>query len=205
MTYILTFCVSLLFLATLGQTVQKWRVDISSSNEKHFEFWWNKCVGSGHAALALRQDWQKQIKYVHDEIGVTSVRCHGILNDDVGVVNGINDYSFINMDKIYDYLLSINMKPYVEISFMPQLFASYNCLKQHFNSNVTPPKNYTIWNDFITQWMTHLVDRYGINQVSQWKFEVWNEPNDKFFQQTSQCTKSTLDDYLKLYSNTAHS
>eukprot|EP01084_Bolivina_argentea_P193576 332098_1 len=96
------------------------------------------------------------------------------------------------------------MRPYVEISFMPYLFASYNCLKQHCKANVTPPKNYTIWNDFIQQWMTHLVDRYGINELSQWKFEVWNEPNDKFFEQTSACTTSTLDDYLKLYSNTAN-
>merc|ERR1712130_809985 len=71
-------------------------------------------------------------------------------------------------------------------------------------SNVTPPKNYTVWNDFIKQWMTHLVDRYGIDEISQWKFEVWNEPNDKFFQQTSKCTQSTLDDYLTLYSNTAN-
>eukprot|EP01084_Bolivina_argentea_P107345 191922_1 len=113
--FFMVCCVCLLFL---GQSSQNWTVDISSSNQQHFEFWWNKCVGSGHAALALRQDWRQQIKYVHDEIGITSVRFHGILNDDVGVVNGINDYSFINIDKIYDYLLSINMRPYVEISFM---------------------------------------------------------------------------------------
>ena len=96
---------------------------------------------------------------------------HGILDDDVGIVNGINDYSFVNVDKIYDYLVSIDMKPYIEISFMPQAFASYNCQILHYNANVTPPKNYTIWNDFINQWVTHLVDRYGIDTVSQWKFE----------------------------------
>eukprot|EP01084_Bolivina_argentea_P193577 332099_1 len=203
MTSFLVISVFLLHV-TFTQSTQEWKVDISSSTEKHFEFWWNKCVGSSHAALALRKDWRQQIKYVHDETGISSVRFHGILDDDVGVVNAINDYSFINIDKIYDYLLSINMRPYVEISFMPYAFASYDCFKQHVKANVTPPKNYTVWNDFIKQWMTHLVNRYGINEVSQWKFEIWNEANDKFFQQTSQCNESTLNDYLKLYSNTAY-
>ena len=155
---------------------QTWSIDISNSGELHFEFWWNKCVGSGHGSLALRQDWQQRLKYIHDETGMERVRFHGILNDDVGSYNGENDYSFINIDKIYDYLLSIGMHPYVEISFMPDDFASTSNTVFHYKGNISPPKDWSVWYGFIQTWMTHLIDRYGIDEVSKWKFEVWNEP-----------------------------
>ena len=43
----------------------------------------------------------------------------------------------------------------------------------------------------------HLVDRYGIDEVAQWYFEVWNEPNIDFWDgipssdRTSSCTTHT--------------
>ena len=171
-----------------GNNTQLWSVNISASNQQHFEYFWNKCVGSGHGSLALRQDWQQQLKYVHDEIGFTQVRFHGILDDDVGPVNGNNDYSFVNIDKIYDYIISINMKPYVEISFMPEIFATNaSCTTEHYKGIITPPKDWNTWYYFIKQWMQHLVDRYGISQISTWKFEVWyvNQKNKQKIQQKS--------------------
>ena len=142
--------VHVLFLMIISisqsQSVQQWDSTISSSTTYNFDFFWNHCVGSGHGSLALREDWQQHLQNAHESIGVKSVRFHGILDDDVGPVNGINDYSFVNIDKIYDYLLSINMKPYVEISFMPQDFASGDTTTLHYKGNITPPKSWSEWN-----------------------------------------------------------
>ena len=44
---------------------------------------WEKCVGSGHATLALREDWRKQVSMARKEIGIEMVRFHGILDDDM--------------------------------------------------------------------------------------------------------------------------
>eukprot|EP01084_Bolivina_argentea_P099463 178794_1 len=183
---------------------QQWSVDISSPGSSRFEFWFNKCVGSGHGSLALRSDWQKMLKYVHNEIGFSSVRFHGILNDDVGTYNGPGQYSFINTDKIFDFLLSINMKPYIEVSFTPNALASGPCFIDHYKLNSTPPKDYNEWQKYITAWVQHCVDRYGIDTISQWTFEIWNEPNIAFFQQyiNGTCQDSTFDDYILLYNKT---
>lgn len=74
------------------------------------------------------------------------------------------------MDEIYDFLLSINMKPYVELSFMPNLLASGNATIMWYKGNITPPKSWQAWYDLIVELATHLVDRYGIKEVSQWSF-----------------------------------
>jgi hypothetical protein len=83
-----------------------------------FPHFWEYTVGSGHATLALRADWQAQLKRANAELGMKHVRFHGLLSDDMGTLVCENDtllYSFFNTDQIFDFLLSIGMKPFVGI------------------------------------------------------------------------------------------
>ena len=189
----------------VAQSQQQWNVTIDDSVSYSFPFWWNKCVGSGHASLALRKDWQQQILNAKLKFNITQVRFHGILDDDVGPYNGKNDYSFINIDIIFDYLVSINMQPYVEISFMPDKLASTDETVFYYKGNISPPNNWNEWNNFIKSWMEHLVDRYGIDEVSKWLFEVWNEPNCGFWIKDNGCgcenDLNKFEEYMYLYGN----
>ena len=104
---------------------------------------WEHTVGSCHAPLALRADWQQQLRRCHAELGFRYVRFHGLLSDDVGTVITHNDellYSFFNADQIVDFLLSIGMRPFVELSFMPTALASGSKTVFHYRANVTPPR-----------------------------------------------------------------
>ncbi|MCA1577090.1 MAG: beta-xylosidase [Acidobacteria bacterium] len=171
-----------------------------ASEATPFPHFWEHCVGSDHALMALRADWQSQLKRCHEELGFQYVRFHGLLSDDVGTVRNENRktlYSFFNADQIFDYLLSIGMKPFVELSFMPEALASGRKTVFHYQANVTPPEDFKRWASCIREFVAHLVDRYGPNQVRQWFFEVWNEPNLKHF------WTGTQRDYFKLYRFTA--
>ena len=74
------------------------------------------------------------------------------------------------------------MRPFVELSFMPKKLAASEKLHAFwYKPNVAPPKDYAKWDDLITQFAKHLIERYGKEEVSQWYFEVWNEPNIDFW------------------------
>lgn len=164
---------------------------------KHF---WEYCVGSDHALVALRADWQQQLKRCHEELRFERVRFHGLLSDDVGTLVCEEDelvYSFFNADQIFDFLVSIGMQPFVELSFMPTTLASADKTVFHYNANVTPPKDYKQWATLIRKLVGHWVERYGVKEVREWNFEVWNEPNLKAF------WTGTQRDYFKLYRYTA--
>jgi xylan 1,4-beta-xylosidase len=157
---------------------------------------WEHTVGSGHATLGLRADWQAQLKRAHDELGMRHVRFHGILCDDMGTMidqSGEFIYSFFNADQIFDYLLSIGMKPFVELSFMPSCLSSSDQLQFHYRANVSPPRDLSQWSVLIQKIVTHWVERYGVDEVRQWFFEVWNEPNLTAFGSGKQ------EDYFPLY------
>ncbi|MGV8986187.1 MAG: GH39 family glycosyl hydrolase [Cypionkella sp.] len=145
---------------------------------------WEHTIGSGHATLGLRADWQTQLKRAHDELGMQYARFHGILDDDMGTLieqGGEFIYSFFNADQIFDFLLSIGMKPFVELSFMPTALASGQGTQFHYRANISPPRDLAQWSVLIHKLVEHWVDRYGLAEVRQWFFEVWNEPNLKAF------------------------
>ena len=162
--------------------------------------YWETVVGSGHATLGLRADWQRQLKRCHEELGFKYVRFHGILSDDMGTLVDESYtlvYSFFNTDEIFDFLLSVGIKPFVELSFMPSILSSGSDTVFHYKGNVTPPKDYEAWETLIQKLVAHWVDRYGIEEVRTWFFEVWNEPNLSSFWKGSQ------QDYFLLYRHTA--
>jgi xylan 1,4-beta-xylosidase len=171
------------------------RCDVSgpASSLPHF---WEHTIGSGHAPLALRADWQAQMRRSHDELGFSHVRFHGLLGDDMGTLIGEGDtlfYSFFNADQIFDFLLSIGMRPFVELGFMPTVLASGDQTVFHYRANVTPPKDYANWSALIRKLVAHWVERYGLAEVRAWFFEVWNEPNLDAF------GSARKDEYFTLY------
>jgi xylan 1,4-beta-xylosidase len=176
----------------------------ATSEGTPFPHFWEQIFGSGRAILSLREDYRDDLRTVKKTTGFQAVRFHGIFMDEVGLFdldsNGKPIYNFSYIDHIYDGLLANGVRPFVELSFMPKKLASDPAALHAFwyKQNVSPPKDYVQWNDMITAFTQHLVDRYGIDEVSQWYFEVWNEPNLDFW-----AGKPLQPTYYELYDNTA--
>ncbi len=168
-----------------------------------FPHFWEQMFGSGRAALAMRADYRRDLATVHAATGFKYVRFHAILHDELGVYDedaqGNSVYNWSYVDQIYDGLLAEGVRPFVEISFMPKKLASrpdYHAF--WYKQIVAPPADYGKWDALITAFIRHLVDRYGLDEVAQWYFEVWNEPNIDFW--TGRPAQAT---YFELYDNTA--
>lgn len=152
-----------------------------------FPHFWEQMFGSGRAILSLRESYREDLRAVKQVADFRYVRFHAILHDEVGVYNeddhGNPVYNFSYVDQIYDGLLKNGVRPVVEISFMPKKLA-FNPDALHpfwYKQNVSPPKSMEKWDGLMTHFAQHLVDRYGIEEVAQWYFEVWNEPNIDFW------------------------
>src|SRR2546426_12596988 len=148
--------------------------DLGRSGEELPHFW-EHTVGSGHAALALRADWQAQMARCRRELGFRRVRFHGLLDEEMGTLSGEKGkpvYSFFNADCLWDFLLAIDMRPFVELSFMPTTLASGSTTVFHYRANVTPPTRDAEWEALIQKLARHWLDRYGAAEVEAWLFEV---------------------------------
>jgi xylan 1,4-beta-xylosidase len=164
------------------------------------DLFWQDCVGADHGPLMLRKPNQLQLRMVHDELGFRYVRFHGIFThthvyreDD-----GRPVYDFSEVDAIYAAVLHAGMKPFVEISFMPEALATGRKTIFYWKANGSPPKDYGKWGGLVTAFIRNLESRFGKAEVESWRFEVWNEPNlDGFW------THGDQQAYFHLYDVTA--
>ncbi|HWC99486.1 MAG TPA: hypothetical protein VG456_22155 [Candidatus Sulfopaludibacter sp.] len=189
---------ALLLVAALAHGQQTAVVDTQAA-PRPFPHFWEQMFGSGRAILALRDDYRRDLRQVRDATGFRYIRFHAILDDEVGVFDG-KSYNFSYVDQIYDGLLADHIRPFVELSFMPKaLAASQTPHAFWYKPLPNPPTSYDAWGELVYRFTRHLVDRYGIDEVSQWYFEVWNEPNIDFW--TGNPKQST---YFQLYDAAAN-
>ena len=161
--------------------------------------------------LALRNDYTKQLKFIHDELGIKRVRFHGILNDDMNIFSDLTqvlpfpsgeqfaERSFRQCGLAYDNVLEAGMKPFVELSFLPSKLAEKNDSESIVKgATLGKPVSLLAWSDYICDFISYLMHRYGREEVETWYFEVWNEPDlqGAFFY-------GTKDDYFEMYEATA--
>ena len=165
-----------------AQTIQ---IDLRAPAQP-FPHFWEQMFGSGRAILSLRQSYRDDLREVKSATDFKYIRFHAIFHDEVGVYDedpaGKPIYNFSYVDQIYDGLLRSGVRPFVELSFMPKKLAAEPKYQDFwYKPNVSPPKTYEKWGELVRQFTQHLVDRYGLDEVSQWYFEVWNEPNLDFW------------------------
>ena len=144
---------------------------------------------------------RESLRRMHDDIGVRSVRAHAIFHDDTAVyreVDGEPIHDFSVVDRIYDTVRSLGLRPVVEIGFMPRdLAADPTKTVFAYGAVISPPKDYARWGALVGALTAHLVERYGREEVVGWDFEVWNEANLEVF------WSGTQQEWMHLYDVTA--
>lgn len=164
------------------------------------------CIGTGRMGLALQKHYMEQLKFVQDRLGFEHIRGHGLFSDDMGIYREYKDedgnekaeYCWTYLDMVMDSYRELNIKPFLELGFMPGKLASGDQTVFYWKGNVTPPKDYGKWADLVKATLTHLIERYGRDEVSTWPVECWNEPNLPVFWKGAD-----MQEYFKLYSVTS--
>jgi xylan 1,4-beta-xylosidase len=168
---------------------------------------WRLIIGAEHLSQLedtgttggrpIGQEFEEALRLAHDELGVEMVRAHAILGDDLGTyreVDGRAVHDFAGIDRIYDRVLAMGLRPVVELGFMPRDLASDPTKTVfEYGAIVSPPHDWDRWDRLIADLVSHLDERYGRDEVRRWAFEVWNEANLEVF------WSGTRDEYMRLY------
>ena len=177
------------------------RVDIDLRRDAlPFPHYWEECAGSDRTAVAFRAQWQQDLVRARELTGIKAVRCHGLFDDEMGVCRSLGpngpQLSFLYVAEVFDKMLELGVKPFVELSFMPLPLASSRNSVFWYKGNTSPPARMEYWSQLITGFTQFCVKRYGITEVGKWDFECWNEPNIAFW-------SGQQSDYFELYKATA--
>lgn len=122
--------------------------------------------------------------------------------------NGNAVYDWAIVDRIFDTYVERGMKPLAQIGFMPEALSVKPQPYRHYwkpgdpyqeilTGWTYPPDNYKKWSELVYQWVKHCVERYGKKEVESWYWELWNEPDSKYW-------GGSVEEYCKLYDYSVH-
>ena len=156
-------------------------IDVSvTSSARTLRHTFKKFITVGRAKELLNKDIQNMLKDLQANIGYEFIKFHGLLSDDMMVVSRINGkltFHYTMVDMALDFLLSIGLKPLIQLSFMPRDLAADPNKTLFYSPVITsPPKHMSEWEQLVDNFTRHLIERYGITTVRSWLFCVWNEP-----------------------------
>lgn len=156
------------------------RISCNWGNVKgRFDQRYRKLVGLGSANEILYQEIQAQLIDMQQQIGFEYIKFHGLLSDDMMVVNrtaaGELSYNFKTIDMAFDFLFSIGLKPVLQLSFMPIELAQ-DRQKIIFNNkyNTSQPARMEEWVDLVRAFFQHIIGRYGLQTVEGLPVLLWN-------------------------------
>lgn len=178
-------------------------IDVTGSGEK-FKHHWSVGTCAGRANEGLRTSWIEQLQLVKQHCGFQYLRMHGMFDDDMFVyfedAKGNPIYNWQYLDEVYDRMLAVGIRPFVELSFFPKGIAADDGKTQMWYQNriTFDPQRLGKWRDLVHAFTQHAVDRYGLDEVRKWYFEVWNEPNLNMTPKAG-FFEGTKTDYFNMY------
>ncbi len=157
------------------------------------------CVSAAEPGKKLRHTWrtlctvgstqdlldervQEMLRRMQREVPFHYIKFHGLLSDDMLLytqdAEGRPFLSFVFFDRVMDFLMELKLRPLMQFCFMPSALASDPKKVQFFShQNTSLPNSMENWRFLIRGVTEHCIRRYGLDEVRQWLFSVWNEPD----------------------------
>ena len=154
-------------------------VDLNSAEpgEINYRVWAG--VDALYSSWLLREDVRQCFPYLK-KAGIEMIRFREICNMlnmyPADNPDGTPAYNFEKFDQLFDLLVRENgFIPNITIGTTPPALARAGTIQSGW-CNGTAPRDMEKWGAFIEAMFRHAVDRYGVDEVNKWYWEIWNEP-----------------------------
>ena len=192
-------------------------IKIESKAIKTRKNFWNQCLF--HPTDAVEDAWGRRIlDRISKDKAIDTVRIYTMFEDIVYIgEDGEICYDFRLCDLRLDYMVEKGFNLLLAYGGMPDCIAASVQNKTSVSKNKTrykgkmwnsaPPKDFAVWEEICYVYTKHIVERYGIERVKNWRMQCFNEPDiAQFFlseypNSEENAEKYRLPMYCKLYAS----
>ena len=156
------------------QNIGMEQINITQEQQAINLYPWQKLINFGMAEDLLQYDVREHMKILKDELNFEYIRFWNLFTKGMDINPQITtDYNFEKIDSVLDYLSGIGIKPFIELSYkVKRIHRTTKDVLFYNNSDYGFESNQQEWYDFFNQFLKHIVQRYGLNKISTWKFEL---------------------------------
>lgn len=174
--------------------------------EKDLVNFWNHMVF--HPTNSIEDAWgQQHLDKLAEDKAVQIVRIYSMFEESVTLgEDGQLQYDFTMNDLRIDELLKRGFTPYIGYAFFPGFLSAEQdeeLVSHRYKNNLlyrSYMTDYSKWEEMCRVYTQHIVDRYGLEQVSKWYLHCYNEPDLRhFFYLNAPSYRERAAEYCKMY------
>lgn len=141
-----------------------------------------KLINIGRAIDMQKSRFKKHLLLLKKQVGFKYVRFWDLFGPDMSLSAYRSDqnYNFVVLDDILDFLVENQLTPYIELGFKPiRILETTQVALKDFQPTEFF-KNAEEMEAFFFAFTRHLYDRYGSKEIETWYFEFWKREDIKF-------------------------
>lgn len=124
---------------------------------------WKELINVGHAEELLSEGMKNHLKSIQESISYRYVRIWGIFSEELYVnLHNAKILNYDKLDEVFDFLVNNDIYPWIELNKDKQSAKRPTLLDLESHS----------WVRIFSNFMEHIVNRYGMKVVKQWRFEM---------------------------------
>lgn len=162
---------------------------------KYHKFW-NQTINIGSLNTLLMANTQYHVVFLVENLGFKYARLWNVFSTQMKVTDGIHigNYSYDQIDIVLDFLDKHNIRPFLDFGVRPSAAVKNEKVNVYYGEECVEFETRDAWESMITDFLRHIVKRYGKEKVNQWIFEISYDVRHK-----KQCYKDKEYDFFNAY------
>jgi beta-xylosidase/AraC-like DNA-binding protein len=134
---------------------------------------WAEVINLGFAHDFLKPAFLDHLRLLQGETPFRYGRFQGIFGKSMLISqNDKRNYNFVQIDRAIDFLRSVGLIPFLEIGFKPDKIQENAGKYVFFNDDEVKEIGIDDYQELMDHFMKHMINRYGVEDVSAWRFEM---------------------------------
>lgn len=149
-------------------------VVLSVKETSHLDHIWSRAINIGAAEDMLHSEVQEHVALLKMSLHFQAVRFWNPFTRElfIDINNPGQEYNFSRLDSIFDFLLRYDIRPFIDLGSKPRRVVE-NINRSLIFETVENMQSMDNWRNLLEAFMRHIVLRYGRDEVSRWRFELW--------------------------------
>lgn len=154
--------------------------DVPGDPPRYFKNW-NVLLTFGAAHQLLDSRIQEQVLMLCKSLGFSNLRIWGLFSEENSIdKNSQSNFNFTKLNQIFDFFYNNNLIPFIDLGFQAEAIYGGLDITIRYRETDIEFTELSQYQKLLTHFLKNAINRYGMDYVRQWKFELWKDPRLPF-------------------------
>ena len=150
------------------------RLDLDECEGVKYHKIWNKMINIGPMWDLNKANVQFHTLQLNEQLHFKYIRIWNVFSKNMMINDGrtIGQYNYDSVNQVLDFLVQHRLKPFLDLGRRPDTALRSDGKEVFYEEQYIPFASRAHWEKMMDDFFSHIVERYGQEEVSSWIFEL---------------------------------